>query len=245
MAIPPPPAGWTRLQLKSKFGAGRDFVVLDPETEEQRYYVDGHMGTRPKAEVQDAAGKDVYSIRGSLLGIPKHMTITNADGEEVAWLKAKTFSPIKTKMNLEVASGEPWALEGNFIEKNYSITSGGDADRQHHPEVGDHPRLLHPRRRRRGGPRPRPRRPVGRRPLGRARLARAAPPRADQGLVSSRVWRPVSRKPLSTRIQTGNSSCTSRASGGVNSRSRRSRTRRRRATEARRLTAGRRWRPTR
>jgi uncharacterized protein YxjI len=125
MAIPPAPDGWTRLVLKSKFGAGRDFAVLDPETEEQQYYIDGHMGTRPKAEVQDAAGKDIYSVRGSLLGIPKHMTITNADGDEVAWLKAKAFSPIKTKMNLEVASGEPWALEGSFIEKNYSITSGG------------------------------------------------------------------------------------------------------------------------
>jgi len=119
MAMPPPQAGWTRLQMKSKFAAGRDFAVLDQETEEQRFSIDGHIGTRPKAEVQDAAGKDIYSVRGSLLGIPKHMTISNADGEEVAWLKAKVFSPIKTKMTLEMASGEPWALEGEFIEKNY------------------------------------------------------------------------------------------------------------------------------
>lgn len=47
MAIPPPPAGWTRFLVKSKFGAGRDFVVLDPATEQQRYFVDGKIGPRP------------------------------------------------------------------------------------------------------------------------------------------------------------------------------------------------------
>ena len=125
MAIPPVPAGWTRYQMKSKFGAGRDFRVLDPETEEQKFYVDGHIGTRPKAEVQDAEGNDIYSVRGTLIGIPKHMTISDAAGNEVAFLKAKTFSPIKSKMTLEMKSGDPWALEGEFLEKNYSITSGG------------------------------------------------------------------------------------------------------------------------
>ena len=53
------------------------------------------------------------------------MTISDAAGGEVAFHKAKTFSPIKSKMNLEVTSGEPWALEGEFLEKNYSITSSG------------------------------------------------------------------------------------------------------------------------
>ncbi len=35
MAIPPPPAGWNRNLVKSAFGAGRDFNVLDPTTEAQ------------------------------------------------------------------------------------------------------------------------------------------------------------------------------------------------------------------
>ena len=125
MALPPVPAGWTRYQMKSKFGAGRDFRVLDPDTEEQKFYVDGHIGTRPKAEVRDVEGNDIYSVRGTLIGIPKHMTISDAAGDEVAFHKAKTFSPIKSKMNQEVTSGEPWALEGEFLEKNYSITSSG------------------------------------------------------------------------------------------------------------------------
>ena len=125
MPLPPPP-GWTRYRMKSKLGAGRDFAVLDPNTDEQKFFIDGHLGTRPKAEVKDASGQDVYTMRGTLLGIPKHITISDADGNEVASLKAKFFSPIKTKMSLDFIAGDPWAMEGELMEKNYSITSGGE-----------------------------------------------------------------------------------------------------------------------
>lgn len=32
---------------------------------------------------------------------------------------------VKDKMTMEMASGEPWQLTGQFIEKNYTVTSGG------------------------------------------------------------------------------------------------------------------------
>jgi uncharacterized protein YxjI len=124
MAVPPAPAGWTRFLVKSKFGAGRNFDVSDPGTEEQRYFVDGKVGIQPKAEIR-AGATDLYRVKGSLLAFPKHMTITDATGAEVASLRAKTFSPIKSKMTLEIVSGEPWILEGSFIEKNYTISSAG------------------------------------------------------------------------------------------------------------------------
>lgn len=125
MTVPPAPAGWTRFLVKSKFGAGRDFAVTDPGTEEQLYFVDGKVGIQPKAEIRAGGNDRVYRVKGSLLGIPKHMTITDAMGAEVASLRAKTVSPIKSKMTLEMVSGEPWILEGSFIEKNYTIRSSG------------------------------------------------------------------------------------------------------------------------
>ncbi|HYN30887.1 MAG TPA: LURP-one-related family protein [Dermatophilaceae bacterium] len=111
--------------MKSRFGAGRDFAVLDPATEEQRYYVDGKVGPRPRAEVRDASEATVYEVKGSVLGFPKHMTISDAAGAEVASLRAKMFSPIKTRMTMELTSGEPWQLEGSFLEKDYSVTAAG------------------------------------------------------------------------------------------------------------------------
>jgi hypothetical protein len=40
---PVTPPGWTRLAMKSKFGAGRDFAVLDAAGA-QVYFVDGKIG---------------------------------------------------------------------------------------------------------------------------------------------------------------------------------------------------------
>ncbi len=125
MALPPPPDGWTRYLVKSKFGAGRDFAVLDPDTEAQRFFVDGKLGTRPKADIRDSADAVVYQVRGKLLGIPKHMTISDADGQEVASLKAQMFSPIKSRMTLTLSDGQTWELEGSLMEKEYAISSAG------------------------------------------------------------------------------------------------------------------------
>ena len=125
MTVPAVPHGYRRFLMKSKFGAGRDFTVLDPDTEEQLFLVDGKLGPRPKAEVQAKDGSVIYSVRGQLLGIPKKMSITDAAGTEVASLKAKAFSLVKDKMTMEMANGEEWQLTGQFIEKNYTVTSGG------------------------------------------------------------------------------------------------------------------------
>jgi len=37
----------------------------------------------------------------------------------------KKFTLVKDKMTMEMANGEPWQLTGQFIEKNYTVTSGG------------------------------------------------------------------------------------------------------------------------
>jgi hypothetical protein len=104
MALPPP-AGWTRFRVKSKFGAGRDFAALDPAMEEQRYFVDGKIGPRPTAEVRAGSDEVVYRVRGTLVGFPKHITITDATRADVASLKAKMFSPIKSRMTMQTRTG--------------------------------------------------------------------------------------------------------------------------------------------
>lgn len=129
MALPPPPEGWSRLIVKSKFGAGRDFRVYDPETEQQLYFVDGAaVSLKPKAEVRagDDKGEVVYRVTGKLMGVPKQMMITDASGAEVAALRGKAFSFIKEKISLEVPGQEPWRLEGSFIEKDYRVDRAGE-----------------------------------------------------------------------------------------------------------------------
>ncbi len=67
----------------------------------------------------------IYHVVGRLMGIPKHMTISDAAGTEVASLKAQMFSPIKSRMTLTLSDGQTWELEGSFIEKEYAIASEG------------------------------------------------------------------------------------------------------------------------
>lgn len=120
----PAPAGWQRFIMKSKFGAGRDFEVLDGD-EQRRYLVDGHLGPTPKADITGPDGTVLFTVVGRLLGVPKQMTIADASGEQVASMKAKMFSPIKSKVNMELADGVHWRIEGSLIEKDYSVAADG------------------------------------------------------------------------------------------------------------------------
>jgi uncharacterized protein YxjI len=123
-AVEPPPPGWQRYVMKSKFGAGRDFAVTDLN-DAQVAFVDGKLGPRPKAEVKDGEGNVRFSVSGRLFGVPKQMTISDHDGREVASLKAKMFSPIKSRATLTMADGSSWQVEGSLLEKDYSIAANG------------------------------------------------------------------------------------------------------------------------
>ncbi|MFM7068778.1 MAG: LURP-one-related/scramblase family protein, partial [Actinomycetes bacterium] len=114
--------GRSRFIMKSKLGAGRDFHVTDT-SDQLAYIVDGKMGTRPKAEINDASGATLYNVKGHLVGIPKQMTISDAGGSEVGSLHAKMISPIKSKATLSMSDGTEWHVEGSLVEKNYRIDS--------------------------------------------------------------------------------------------------------------------------
>ena len=56
-------------------------------------FVDGKVGVRPAAEVQDAAGAVVYRLKGRLMGVPKILTVSDSEGDGAmirtcGWLSA-------------------------------------------------------------------------------------------------------------------------------------------------------------
>jgi len=110
--------------FKSKFGAGRDFEVKD-SSDVRVLFVDGKVGPTPKAEVRDAQDAVLYTVKGQFLSIPKRMVISDADGSQVAELKAKAFSVVKDKMTMAMSDGSTWQVQGTLMEKDYSITSDG------------------------------------------------------------------------------------------------------------------------
>ncbi len=121
MDVPDAPAGYTRLIMKSRFGAGRDFTVLEPGTEAEVYVVDGKIGIRPKADILDASGTIVATARGEMLAFPKRIEISDAEGNPLAYLHAKPFSFVKDKIEVMLEGGKSLLMEGNLIEKDYSL----------------------------------------------------------------------------------------------------------------------------
>ena len=50
------------------------------------------------------------------------MDVTDADGNQYAHLHAQAFKFVKDKIDVSLASGEQWLLEGDIKEKNYTVT---------------------------------------------------------------------------------------------------------------------------
>jgi uncharacterized protein YxjI len=73
------------------------------------------------AEVQAADGTVLYRVRGRLLGIPNRMDVTDAEGNPYAHLHAQAFKIVKDKIDVTLASGDEWLLEGDVMEKNYAV----------------------------------------------------------------------------------------------------------------------------
>lgn len=118
------PVGMSRFVVKGKIAIGRDFDASHPDGS-RAWHVDGKWGMRPQAEIQDASGAVTHRVRGTLIGIPRQLTISDAAGNELAFLKAKAFSPVRNAMTITLADGADWALAGNFLEKEYAVTSQG------------------------------------------------------------------------------------------------------------------------
>ncbi|WP_336922416.1 LURP-one-related/scramblase family protein [Aquipuribacter sp. SD81] len=125
MTTPPEvPGGWIRLLVRSKLAVGRDFRVLDPDTDEQRYLVDGKLSLLgAKAEVHDAAGRVLLRLASQPLDLAKRFTITGPGGEPVAEIRGKRFSPIRERMTLTTATGATWEVAGSLLEKDYAVTA--------------------------------------------------------------------------------------------------------------------------
>jgi uncharacterized protein YxjI len=111
--------------VKSKIGIGRDFSVYDDDEGKHKvYFIDSKAGLGSKAEIKTAEGQVIYKAKGKIINIPRKMEYLTPDGIFVARALAH-FSPLKSRLTMELANGDKWELEGNIIEKNYQVKQGG------------------------------------------------------------------------------------------------------------------------
>lgn len=78
------------------------------------------MGFGTKAEIKDVNDNVIYTAKGRIINIPKRMEYFTQAGKAVAKLTAH-FSPIKSRLTMELSDGKVWELSGNIVGKNYTV----------------------------------------------------------------------------------------------------------------------------
>ncbi|GLY80645.1 LURP-one-related/scramblase family protein [Actinoallomurus iriomotensis] len=104
------------------FSIGDDFWVED-EAGQRVFLVDGKaLRLRQTFELKGPDGEVLAVIRKKMVSIRDTMVVER-EGETVAKVRKKLFSPLRHSMEIELADGQEWTATGDLIEKNYEIES--------------------------------------------------------------------------------------------------------------------------
>jgi uncharacterized protein YxjI len=102
------------------FSIGEDFWIED-ESGQRAFLVDGKaLRLRQTFELKDPEGEVLTVIKKKIVSVRDTMVVER-DGETVAKVHKKLFSPLRHKMSIELADGQEWTATGDIIEKNYLI----------------------------------------------------------------------------------------------------------------------------
>lgn len=111
-----------KFQMRERmFSIGEDFWIED-EHGQRVFLVDGKaLRLRQTFELKDAAAGEVLTVIRKKLVAVRDTMVVERDGDVVAKVHKKMFSPLRHKMVIELADGQEWTASGDIIEKNYEI----------------------------------------------------------------------------------------------------------------------------
>lgn len=119
---PPATAYQMRQQL---FAIGDDFWI-ENGAGQRVFKVDGKaLRVRKTLVLEDGQGRERYQIQEKMLHVRDTMEI-ETDSGTVATVKKKLISPLREHYDVHLASGGQWDVQGNIVDHEYDITSGGD-----------------------------------------------------------------------------------------------------------------------
>jgi uncharacterized protein YxjI len=114
-----------RFQLKEKlWSIGDDSWILDDDGE-RIFKVNGKaLRIRRTLVIESRGGGELYKIQERKLHIKDTMVIETPGGERAATVKEKLISPIRHRMQAELADGGELEITGNILDHEYEIKSG-------------------------------------------------------------------------------------------------------------------------
>jgi uncharacterized protein YxjI len=114
-----------RFQLKEKlWSIGDDSWILD-EHGDRIFKVNGKaLRIRRTLVIEPRGGGELYKIQERKLRIKDTMVIETPDGATAATVKQKLISPIRHRMQAELADGTELEITGNILDHEYEIKNG-------------------------------------------------------------------------------------------------------------------------
>ncbi len=114
-----------RFQLKEKlWSIGDDSWILD-EHGDRIFKVNGKaLRIRRTLVIEPRDGGELYKIQERKLRIKDTMVIETPDGATAATVKEKLISPIRHRLEAELADGTELEITGNILDHEYEITNG-------------------------------------------------------------------------------------------------------------------------
>lgn len=113
-----------RFAMRQKlFAFGDDFTVQD-EQGRKVYSVDGKaLRIRDTLLFKDAEGREIYKIQEKLLRIRDSMDIKR-DGDVVAHVHMAVVTPLRDRLQIDLAGDDQLQAKGNFLYHEYRIERG-------------------------------------------------------------------------------------------------------------------------
>ncbi len=114
-----------RFQLKEKlWSIGDDSWILDDQGE-RIFKVNGKaLRIRRTLVIEPRDGGELYKIQERKLHIKDTMVIETPGGATAATVKEKLISPIRHRMEAELADGTELEITGNILDHEYEIKNG-------------------------------------------------------------------------------------------------------------------------
>src|SRR5712691_3008396 len=116
---------WTRYQLRRKlFSIGEDFWI-ENDRGEAVYKVDGKvLRIRETFVLEDVNGTEQATVEAKLIAIRPTMNIERG-GQTWATVKKALFTLLRQHFTIEVQGGPVMEAQGDILNHEYEITSGG------------------------------------------------------------------------------------------------------------------------
>ena len=118
-------AGPDRYKMREKLISIGDDFWIETRRGRRAYHVDGKaLRIRDTLKFEDAHGRELYGIQTKLIPLKETMAVTEGN-REVAVVKKAFLTPLRDRLNANMAGGPDIEIRGNLLAHEYVMQRHG------------------------------------------------------------------------------------------------------------------------